>query len=246
MNIVWNNPFRSSGAYSKILAACLLALCWTAAPIPALALQGPSAPAPQAAPASPATPNAPNANDIHDIRGPISIPYVWMLGLYVLGGLVILGGLVVLLMLLLKRDKIVKARPAHEIALEKLKAIRPLMHPDQAREFSFGASEIIREYIEAQFGVLAARHTTEEFLRQLLDKADSPLVSHRPQLEEFLKYCDLAKFARWQLSERDMDSMYDSARDFILATLPGLEALGNKSTASPQPAASEPSSVATP
>lgn len=244
MNMVWNHLFRPAGAYSKILAACLLTVCWAAAPISALALQGPTPPAPPAASASPATSNTPNANDIHDIRGPISIPYVWMLGLYVLGGIVVAGGLVVLIMLLLKRDKTVKARPAHEIALEKLKAIRPLMHPDQAREFSFAASEIIREYIEAQFGVLAARRTTEEFLRQFLDGADSVLAKHRPQLEEFLKYCDLAKFARWQLSERDMDSMYDSARDFILATLPGLEALGNKSTAPLPSAASEPSSVA--
>ena len=224
-----------------MLAALLLGCCLAAAPSPTWALQAQNTPAPQAAPANPKpSPDAgpSDTDDIRDIRGPISIPYVWLWVIYVVGALVLAIGVVLLIILLWKREpKPVKARPAHEIALEKLKAIRPLMHPDRAREFSFAASEIIREYIEAQFRVLAARHTTEEFLRQLLEGSDSPLAAHRAKLEDFMRYCDLAKFARWQLSERDMDSMYDSARDFVLATLPGLEVLNQKASVTPAPEA---------
>jgi hypothetical protein len=39
-------------------------------------------------------------------------------------------------------------------------------------------------------------------------------------LEDFLQYCDLAKFAKWQLSPVDMAAMYESARMFILETRP--------------------------
>jgi hypothetical protein len=52
----------------------------------------------------------------------------------------------------------------------------------------------------------------------LVANADSPLAEHRGTLGEFLGHCDLAKFAKWQLSVPQMEAMLQSARDFILAT----------------------------
>jgi hypothetical protein len=67
------------------------------------------------------------------------------------------------------------------------------------------------------FPVRAAHRTTEEFLSDLVAHTDSPLAGHRGTLHEFLGHCDLAKFARWQLSVPQMEAMLQSARDFILA-----------------------------
>ena len=159
------------------------------------------------------------ATDIRDIRGPISIPYGWLWAAYVSGGLVLAavlyGG-----WRWYRSQAAERAKLPHEIALERLEKARELMTAERAREYSFAVSEITRVYIEARFHERAARRTTEEFLYDLLARSDTPLSAHRALLEDFLQHCDLAKFARWNLSLPDMESMYASARDFILETQP--------------------------
>ena len=114
------------------------------------------------------------------------------------------------------------------------------MTEPQAREYSFAVSEITRRYIESRFHERAARRTTEEFLHDLLAKADTPLAAHREQLEDVLNHCDLAKFARWHLSVSDMEAMHASARAFILETRPDADAkapaAGNRNGNLPHPA----------
>jgi DNA-binding FadR family transcriptional regulator len=106
----------------------------------------------------------------------------------------------------------------YEIALARLQEARALMQPENAREFSIAVSEIVRHYIEVRFQVLAARRTTEEFLHDLLEPSDALLTSHREMLADFLHHCDLAKFARWILSIKEMDTMLQSAHAFVLET----------------------------
>ena len=124
-----------------------------------------------------------------------------------------------------RRRAAAKAKQPHEIALERLERARALMKPDQAREYSFAISEITRDYIERRFGERAARRTTDEFLRDLVHQSDSPLAAHQALLADVLRYCDLAKFARWQLDLPEMEAMHDTARAFITATRPNPEAL---------------------
>ena len=88
------------------------------------------------------------------------------------------------------------------------------------REYAFTVSEIIRVYIEQRFGEKAARRTTEEFLSDLLKQTGTPLAQHAAPLEDFLSHCDLIKFAKWGASERELESMQESARAFILDTRP--------------------------
>jgi hypothetical protein len=88
------------------------------------------------------------------------------------------------------------------------------------REFSSAISDTVRRYIEAGFKVTATHRTTEEFLHGILDTENSPLSSHRPLLAEFLRQCDLAKFAGMSLSADNMESLYQSARSFIVGTSP--------------------------
>jgi len=198
------------------------------APLPVNPTSQVASPAP--APAVP--PSANPAEDIHDIRGPISIPYQWLWAAYLLGGLILAALLFAFWRWFRGRVKI-KARLPYEIALDRLEAARALMTESQVREYAFAVSEIIRSYIEQRFGERAARRTTEEFLSDLLRQTGTPLAVHRALLEDFLNHCDLPKFARWQLSVAEMESMHGSARTFILETRPQPESVPPPKVAAP-------------
>jgi len=172
---------------------------------------------PNAAPGT--TAKADDGGDIRDIRGVISIPYPLRWILYVLGGVALAAAAYYLWKWL--RRTVIKPKLPHEIALERLEAARALMTESQVREYAFAVSEVIRTYIEKRFGERAAHRTTEEFLSDLVQQTGTPLAEHRALLEDFLNHCDLPKFARWQLSVGEMESMHESARAFIFNTRPG-------------------------
>ena len=122
-----------------------------------------------------------------------------------------------------RRQVATKSKLPFEIALERLEAARVLMTTETVRDYAFTVSEIIRVYIEQRFGEKAAHRTTEEFLSDLLQQTETPLAQHRRRLEDFLSHCDLSKFARWQFSIHEMESMHESARVFIVETKPQSE-----------------------
>jgi hypothetical protein len=105
--------------------------------------------------------------------------------------------------------------------LQRLEELRSLMRPASVREFSSAISDTVRRYIEAGFKVTATHQTTEEFLHDILKTENTPLALHRPLLAEFLRQCDLAKFAGMSLTTENMESLYQSARSFIISTTPG-------------------------
>jgi hypothetical protein len=188
-----------------------LGLSAHAAPIAAPA----TAPGVAGAPAGNTLPGAPPEEDIFDIRPPIHIAgEVFWAGWG--AGALAAAGLGSGVWRLLRGQLRVKL--PYEVALEKLLAAREFLSPEQAHTFSDLVSEIVRSFIEQTFPVPAAHRTTEEFLYDLVANADSPLAEHRGTLAEFLGHCDLAKFAKWQLSVPQMEAMLQSARDFILAT----------------------------
>lgn len=168
-------------------------------------------------PSQPAT--AVSTEDIHDIRGVQHIPYAWL-------WIVWLVGLLLALALIIPMARRWKNRPRtpvktlDELALEQLDASLALIEAGKAREFSIVVSGVVREYIERRFQAKAARRTTEEFLHQLLFDVMSPLAPYSESLGDFLKHCDLAKFAKWTLSADDMRAMHASARNFVIETKP--------------------------
>jgi HAMP domain-containing protein len=195
---------------------------------PASSLTAPPPPTnapPVVAPANPAPGAASSTDDdgdIRDIRGVVTPPNSLAWVYYAVGG-VALAALLYFAWRWLRRT-VIKPKLAHEIALERLEAARALMTETQVREYAFAVSEVIRTYIEKRFGERAARRTTEEFLSDLVKQTGTPLAEHRALLEDFLRHCDLPKFARWQLSVREMESMHESARVFIFDTRPGAAA----------------------
>jgi hypothetical protein len=208
-----------------------------AAAAPAHQVQ-PVTPNAQLAPSAAGTPMAPAPEeDIRDIRGIVPVPSIWDTVLWILAGLAVLAAAVVGIVMLwtwtVTRRKAARIRPLHEIALAELEAARRFMSPEQAREFSIAVSEAVRRYIELRFGAHAPRKTTEEFLHSLVRENKAGLGEHSPLLEDFLRHCDLAKFARWTLSVPEMESMLASARSFIQSTTP--TAMVAKAAATPPP-----------
>jgi hypothetical protein len=101
-----------------------------------------------------------------------------------------------------------------------LEETRSLMQPATAREFGIAASEVVRNYIEKRFDVVATQRTTEEFLQALLQSSDpgGGLSRHRTLLADFLQQCDFVKFAGASLAVKDMEALFQSARSFVLET----------------------------
>jgi hypothetical protein len=192
-----------SGRASGVCAAAAAGLIAALSAAPAFAAADPAASTP--------------AEDIRDIRGPQSLfPLGLLLEVLAGGALLAAAGYAVWR----RRRRPIRALLYFEIALQRLEELRVLMHPASVREFSSAISDTVRRYIEAGFKVTATHQTTEEFLHDILDTENSPLSPHRPLLAEFLRQCDLAKFAGMSLSAANMESLYQSARSFIVGTSP--------------------------
>jgi hypothetical protein len=171
--------------------------------------------------------------DIRDIRPPIHIPYGWLWAAYLTGALA-LAGLAYAAWRWRKRGRFHR-KPLYEVVLEQLEAARRLMTAEQAYTFSITLSEIVRDYIERQFQARAAHRTTEEFLHDLLTEKHPALAAYRPALADFLEHCDLAKFARWQLSVPEMEAMHLSACAFVMETGRPVDPKEQVVQAEPQP-----------
>ncbi len=157
------------------------------------------------------------AEDIRDIRGPKFILPVWLVPALLAGALLLALG-VYAAWRWLRRRRRPRALLPFEVALQRLEALRTLMQPQNAREFSIAVSDIVRGYIEQRFDVTATHQTTEEFLHDLLASANNALARHRTLLSEFLQQCDLVKFAGMSLTVQNMESLHRSACAFVLET----------------------------
>jgi hypothetical protein len=193
-------------------------------------------------------------DDIRDIRGPKGVFPLWLL----LASLAVIA-LLIIGAYALWRWKRRRQRPrplTHlELVLQRLEATRALMQPSTVREFSSAISDIVRGHIEYAFDVTATQRTTEEFLHDLLGSSNAPSVSgppangsstngptanaalaaHRSLLEEFLYRCDVAKFAGVTLSQPIMESLYESARRFVIETSKPAAALPANAAPAGQP-----------
>lgn len=155
--------------------------------------------------------------DIRDIRGPKSVPGSWVLPA-VLAGAIVVALCAYAVWRRRHREAPRRSFTLSEQALERLENTRPLMRPATAREFGIAASEVIRNYIEKRFDVVATQRTTEEFLQTLVQSSNETLARHRSLLEVFLQQCDFVKFAGASLAVADMESLFQSARGFVLET----------------------------
>ncbi|NJM36788.1 MAG: DUF4381 family protein [Akkermansiaceae bacterium] len=160
--------------------------------------------------------------DAEDIRGPkplIEIPQsekspvtLWLS----LGASALLLGIAVALWR--KQSGKQKLKTPRELALSALTQLEIKSDELSAEMFANNAAQTVRQYIAGRFGIAAPRRTTEEFFEALAQSKDSPLISESQHLQQFLKSCDLAKFAASQLNTKDRVELIQAARDFITTT----------------------------
>jgi hypothetical protein len=195
---------RTGPAVAAALLLLMLGARITLAQAPAI---HPKASSPSGTIASP--------EDIREIRGPKPIESPWVIPLMVIAGLLVAAGGCAAWRWDRRRPHGVAKLPS-QIALERLAQARAFMHPSGGREFSIEVSSIVRDYIESRFRVMAAHRTTDEFLHDLLEPAESSLRAHRALLAEFLQSCDLAKFGGWDVPQPSMQAMLQGAQRFVI------------------------------
>lgn len=164
-----------------------------------------------------AEPPLPMDGEIFDLQPPKPTPRFtpaeWTL--IGTGGALGLGLLTALLFFTLRgRKKEVEAPSAYVLAREDLRRAQQFKSVDQVNRFSVELSHAVRTYVERAFQVPAPELTTEEFL---------PKIQRHPVfqgelsslLRDFLKMCDLAKFARQQFDQEGLDQIQSLAEAIV-------------------------------
>jgi hypothetical protein len=158
--------------------------------------------------------------DIRDIRPPVEIPNYWLWLWIGLGLLVVAVAGFLLWRYWQKRRThilLVPPVPAHVRAKRKLEEALALL--SQPKPFCTVVSDTIRGYLEERFEFRAPERTTEEFLHELRG-TNLLLPVQKESLGEFLKGCDLVKFARYEPGERELRALHQAARQLVEETEP--------------------------
>ena len=157
---------------------------------------------------------------LRDIKPPIDIINVWLwvaVGALVLVLAAVAVGL--LLYFVLRKKPVMQPPPvpAHLRAKQKLKEALELIA--QPKPFCIAVSDTLRFYLEERFNFHAPERTTEEFLHEL-QATDRLLPDQKESLGEFLKRCDLVKFAQYEPREPELRELHDSAVRLVEETEP--------------------------
>ena len=168
---------------------------------------------------------------ITDIKGVYKAPiwwwgiFRWVLLAVLLAGVGVAG---YYLITYLQRRKLEDAgnevvteplRPAEEVALEKLDAIKEkkIWQQGQVKEYYTQLTDVVREYIARRFEVSSVEQTSDETLRDI-----RPLLSERKdlydQLRKMLTLADLVKFAKWSTTPDENELSLRNAYTFVRET----------------------------
>ena len=110
-------------------------------------------------------------------------------------------------------------RPADEVALEKLDAIREqkIWQSGQVKEYYTQLTDVVREYIARRFEVSSTEQTSDETLRAmrvlLTDKKEL-----YDNLRKMLTLADLVKFAKWTTTPDENEISLRNAYTFVRET----------------------------
>jgi hypothetical protein len=110
------------------------------------------------------------------------------------------------------------SKPLHLIALEELDRVNRLnlLRNGCVEEFYILISETIRHYIESRYNIDTIQKNTEEILEEI---KSIPLEDNIPEtIEDFLKECDLVKFARLAPQKNKSQEALEKARKIVKIT----------------------------
>ena len=159
-------------------------------------------------------------NALRDIKPPVEIPSGWALVGWVLGALAVAAMVFWAWRYWQKRRAqlaVVPVIPPHVRAKQKLRDALALI--GQPREFCILVSDTVRAYLEERFDFHAPERTTEEFLYEL-QGTNLLTPDQKESLGEFLRRCDLVKFARYEPGQPELHDLHDSALRLVEETEP--------------------------
>ncbi|MBN1973643.1 MAG: hypothetical protein JW787_08385 [Sedimentisphaerales bacterium] len=160
---------------------------------------------------------------IADIESVVAMPkkasylWVWVLSASVI--IITAAGCIIYFKRKQVKELVRIYKPAHEIAYERLRVLigRKLIEAGKIKEFHEGISDILRHYIEHRFDLRAPERTTEEFLFEI-QYTNVLSQSDKDSLGEFLKHCDMVKFAKYNPANEQIQTMFDLVKNFIEKT----------------------------
>lgn len=113
------------------------------------------------------------------------------------------------------------ARPAEEVALEKLDRIKEekIWQAGKVKEYHTELTDVVREYIGSRFDIHSTEKTSDETLREV-----RPMLNEQPdlyqRLKQMLSLADLVKFAKWSTTPDENEQALHTAYDFVHSTTP--------------------------
>lgn len=165
--------------------------------------------------------------DIRDIKPPLEIErdiweIIWPI-LIAIGGVL----LIVFVIVMIKRIRAGKGilpkfekppRPPHEVALEELDKLRQstLLAEGEIKQYYIQLSDIIRNYIEGRFYIIALEMTTTQLIDNM--KRDQIEPETIDAVQDFLSICDMVKFAKYKPPIEEIESATQSAYDIVHKT----------------------------
>jgi hypothetical protein len=119
-------------------------------------------------------------------------------------------------------------RPADEVALEKLDAIKEakIWKDGKVKEYQTDLTDVVREYIGRRFEVHSTEKTSDETLQEMKDilvkgEGLEPNVDGKAlfaKLSKMLQLADLVKFAKWHTTPDENEQALTTAYEFVQET----------------------------
>jgi len=147
------------------------------------------------------------SDEIDDIRPPLpSSP-----SLTIVIFLTVLLLLAIIAYLLWPNAKVAIAPPIpKEVARKRLQDAKERVASAASYDFGVEVSDILRSFIEQQFGIKAAHQTTSEFLNEA-SRTTYFHLGRREKLRQFLFTCDAIKFAHVQAGPAENEALFEQA-----------------------------------
>ena len=151
-------------------------------------------------------------DEIEDIRPPVTgAPSLWLV--IILATLLLLA-VVAYFLWPNPKPKTVKPPLPREVAKRRLEGAKSRIFTVSGYDFGIEVSDILRSFIEQQFGIRAVRQTTIEFLNEASQNPHFDLAQQE-RLREFLVACDSIKFARVGVGPADSEVLFEQASAFV-------------------------------